>query len=168
MNSTRYAFAVLLIALLAGCAATAPRDERDLSAAAAHADAPRTAAGQREAIAALARRMVGTPYLFGGDDPAEGFDCSGLIHFAFAGNGIDVPRTAQQQYRVARKIPLDEAAAADLVFFQDQQKLSHVGLYLGDGWFVHAPSSGSTVRVSSLDSEYYRTNLVGVARLLDD
>ena len=66
----------------------------------------------------------------------------------------------------ARKIPLAQAAEGDLVFFRDQEKLSHVGIYLGEGRFVHAPSSGSSVRVANIDAPYYQRNLVAVGRLL--
>jgi cell wall-associated NlpC family hydrolase len=66
----------------------------------------------------------------------------------------------------ARKIALGEANAGDLMFFQDQAKLSHVGIYLGDGMFVHAPASGQNVAVASLDTPYYQQHLVAIGRLL--
>ena len=112
--------------------------------------------------------MVGIRYLYGGTSPSEGFDCSGLVHYTYARVGLDVPRNSRELYAATRKIPLDAANEGDLVFFQDQEKLSHVGIYLGDGLFVHAPSSGRTVSVSSLDNAYYLRHLVGVGRLLPD
>ena len=110
--------------------------------------------------------MVGVPYRYGGADPDEGFDCSGLVHYVYASNGQPVPRTSRSQFDAARKIPLEDAAEGDLLFFRDQEKLSHVGIYLGDGRFIHAPSSGRTVSVARVDETYYQQNLVAVGRLL--
>jgi cell wall-associated NlpC family hydrolase len=110
--------------------------------------------------------MVGVKYKYGGANPREGFDCSGLVHYTYTSNGQAVPRTSQAQFDASRKIPLEEAAKGDLLFFRDQEKLSHVGIYLGDGEFVHAPSSGDTVRVARVDAPYYQRHLVAVGRLL--
>jgi len=118
------------------------------------------------AIADVAMGMVGTRYLYGGTDPLEGFDCSGLVYYTYTSNGQAVPRTSRDQFDAASKISLAEAAEGDLVFFRDQEKLSHVGIYLGDGRFVHAPANGQNVAVGSLDSHYYREHLVAVGRLL--
>ena len=120
----------------------------------------------RGPIAKLALSMVGTPYRYGGADPSTGFDCSGLVYYSFTSNGHIVPRTSQAQYGAARIIPLAEAAEGDLLFFRDQEKLSHVGIYLGDGEFVHAPSTGDSVRVARIDSPYYQLHLIAVGRLL--
>jgi cell wall-associated NlpC family hydrolase len=118
------------------------------------------------AIAELARDLVGAEYRYGGAKPDEGFDCSGLVFYTYAKAGYRVPRTSQELFRVARKIALGAAGAGDLMFFQDEAKLSHVGIYLGDGWFVHAPASGQRVAVANLDSPYYQQHLVAVGRLL--
>jgi cell wall-associated NlpC family hydrolase len=118
------------------------------------------------AIADVAMGMVGTRYRYGGADPLEGFDCSGLVYYAYEQAGYRVPRTSQELFRAARKISLGDADPGDLMFFQDQTKLSHVGIYLGDGLFVHAPSSGQNVAVGSLESPYYREHLVAVGKLL--
>lgn len=118
------------------------------------------------AIAELAMGMVGTRYRYGGMDPTEGFDCSGLVVYAYGQAGYRVPRTSQELFRAARKIAVAEANPGDLMFFQDQAKLSHVGIYLGDGQFVHAPASGRTVAIADLGSPYYQEHLVAVGRLL--
>ena len=120
------------------------------------------------AIADVAMGMVGTRYRYGGTEPTQGFDCSGLVHYAYGQAGYQVPRTSQELFRAARKISVGDADPGDLMFFQDQTKLSHVGIYLGDGRFVHAPASGSNVAVSSLDTPYYQQHLVAVGRLLPD
>jgi len=118
------------------------------------------------AIAEVAMGMVGTRYRYGGTDPIEGFDCSGLVYYSYGQAGYPVPRTSHELFRAARKISVGEADPGDLMFFQDQTKLSHVGIYLGDGRFVHAPANGANVTVASLDSPYYRQHLVAVGRLL--
>jgi cell wall-associated NlpC family hydrolase len=118
------------------------------------------------AIAELAMGMVGTRYRYGGADPEEGFDCSGLVFYTYARAGYRVPRASQELFRAARKIAVADADPGDLMFFQDQAKLSHVGIYVGDGLFVHAPSTGQDVAIARLDSPYYREHLVAVGRLL--
>jgi cell wall-associated NlpC family hydrolase len=145
--------------LAAGCAGTpmtAPVPSEPVS----------TTGDVRSPIAQLALSMVGVQYRYGGADPSDGFDCSGLVYYAFTSNGHVVPRTSRDQFDAAQKIPLAEAVEGDLVFFQDQEKLSHVGIYLGDGRFVHAPSSGGTVSVASIDAPYYQRHLVAVGRML--
>jgi cell wall-associated NlpC family hydrolase len=120
------------------------------------------------AIADVAMGMVGTRYRYGGTDPVQGFDCSGLVYYAYGQAGYRVPRTSQEMFRAARKIAVGEADPGDLMFFQDQTKLSHVGIYVGDGMFVHAPASGQNVTIASLDMPYYQQHLVAVGRLLPD
>lgn len=145
----------LAIALLAaGCAGTPTKVP------------PASTAGVRDSIAALALSMVGVPYRYGGADPGSGFDCSGLVYYAYTSNGQAVPRTSRLQYDAARKIELKEATEGDLLFFSDQESLSHVGIYLGKGRFIHAPSSGGHVRVEDVDTPYYRQHLVAVGQLL--
>ena len=124
------------------------------------------AAEVRDSVARLALSMVGVQYRYGGASPDEGFDCSGLVYYAYMQNGQAVPRTSQAQFGAATPIPLAEATPGDLLFFRDQEKLSHVGIYLGDGEFVHAPSTGDSVRVASIEAPYYRQNLVAVGRLI--
>jgi len=116
-------------------------------------------------IANLAQRMIGKPYRYGGEDPATGFDCSGLVHYTHGAVGISVPRVSRDQYRRAKKIPLAAAEPGDIIFFSDAVKLSHIAIYLGDGRFVHAPSSGKTVSEGRLNAAYYQQHLVGVGRL---
>jgi len=153
---------------LAGCAGVPARDPAAVQTAPASASAvsPRAQPTPGGRIARVATEMIGIPYRYGGSDPREGFDCSGLVYYTYAHAGIAVPRTSADLFKATRKIALERAAEGDLVFFQDQAKMSHVGIYLGDSLFVHAPSSGSTVRISSLETPYYRRHLVAVGRLL--
>ena len=118
--------------------------------------------GQRAALAALAQ--VGVPYRYGGQSPS-GFDCSGLVHYAYLDAGVSTPRTTQQLWSAARTIEQDELQAGDLLFFRIDGKMSHVGIYLGEGRFVHAPQSGRSVSVASLEMPFYRQALIRTARI---
>lgn len=119
-----------------------------------------------EAIAEAAIGMLGMPYRYGGTNPQQGFDCSGLVYYTYGEAGHAVPRTSREQFRAARKIALGEAGAGDIMFFQDEAKLSHVGIYVGDGMFVHAPANGRLVALASIDAPYYQQHLIAVGRLL--
>jgi cell wall-associated NlpC family hydrolase len=160
------AVGVVAAALVLGaCAGSAPQP--GAAARGSHAvPAEKSYALPGDHVARLARQMIGVPYRYGGADPASGFDCSGLVYYTYTTNGYAVPRTAQDLFKAARKIALEDALTGDLVFFQDEAKLSHVGIYLGEGMFVHAPSSGDAVSVASLEGPYYRQHLVAVGRLL--
>lgn len=166
--------AMLAVGALSGCAVGAPSERPTAeSIAAALSERSNRAPLRRPStagasVADLAVQMVGIPYRYGGMDPQNGFDCSGLVYYTHTQTGIRVPRTSQAQYEAARKLSLDRAVAGDLVFFRDQQKLSHVGIYLGDGSFVHAPTSGRSVSIAELDNPYYRQHLVAVGRLVPD
>ncbi len=107
--------------------------------------------------ASLAGEQVGRPYRWGGEAPGDGFDCSGLVFWTYGNLGVDLPRVVRQQKEVGRSVGGGDLRPGDLVFFAiDKGRVSHVGLYLGDSRFVHAPSSGSPVRVDSLDDPWWR------------
>jgi cell wall-associated NlpC family hydrolase len=118
--------------------------------------------GHRAAIVAL--EQVGVPYRYGGQSP-RGFDCSGLVHYAYQYAGVSIPRTTTQLWTAARPVADDELKAGDLLFFRIDGKMSHVGLYLGDQRFVHAPQSGRTVAVASLEAPFYRQALIRGGRV---
>lgn len=119
----------------------------------------------------LARRIIsnamqymGVPYVFGGTTP-YGFDCSGYVQYVFAQAGISLPRTADVQYEVGIPISTAELIPGDLVFFQTYTYgASHVGIYVGDGNFIHASSSYG-VTISSLSSAYYSSHYIGSRRI---
>jgi cell wall-associated NlpC family hydrolase len=137
--------------LLAGCA-SAPRDKP-----LAPVDAS-PAAAARAADHAL--QMVGKRYRFGGSTPSSGFDCSGLVQFSYRQAGVALPRTTEDQRRSSTAIRKASLRRGDLLFFdQEGKKNSHVGIYLGSGRFVHAPSSGKQVRTDRLDSPYWSRHL---------
>ena len=120
----------------------------------------------RHQLVDIAEQMIGTPYRYGGSNP-YGFDCSGLVQYAHNQVGVDVPRTTASQLAQAR-IPQREALLpGDLLFFHiDAQKSGHVGIYEGNGVFIHAPSTGKRVSRASLENPYWRSRLVATRTFL--
>jgi len=110
----------------------------------------------------------GTPYHFGGTSKG-GFDCSGFTSYVYKKQGVSLPRTAAEQFHKGKKVSSDSMKPGDLVFFHTTRKgVSHVGVYAGDGKFVHSSSAGGTVRVDTLNSGYYKQRLVGARRVKDE
>ena len=121
------------------------------------------------AVLMRAISLVGTPYRYGGNTPDGGFDCSGLVNYVYRDMlDLQLPRTsgALAAWQGPRIAP-DALAAADLVFFGSRGAVSHVGIYVGEGRFVHAPSSGGTVRLDHLDGPYWRDHYSGARRVLN-
>jgi cell wall-associated NlpC family hydrolase len=112
-----------------------------------------------ERAAAVAVRQIGVPYRYGGVS-TSGFDCSGLVHFSYARAGKKIPRTTKGLWQSSRPITHRELQPGDVLFFDIEGKMSHVGLYLGEGRFVHAPASGRRVSIEALDSDFYRQALI--------
>ena len=112
--------------------------------------------------------LVGTPYRYGGNTPDTGFDCSGLVNYVFRDMlDLRLPRTSRELAAIqGPKIAPDRLATADLVFFGSGGNVSHVGIYVGEGRFVHAPSTGGTVRLDRLDGAYWRDHYTGAKRVL--
>ena len=111
----------------------------------------------------VARAQEGAPYRYGGDGP-RAFDCSGLVHFAYDRAGLDLPRTVDRLRQAARPVDRDRLRRGDLLFFRFEGKLAHVGIYLGDGRFVHAPKTGERVSLADLEHPFWRGKLVGAGR----
>jgi murein DD-endopeptidase len=149
---------IVIAAALGGCASAPQR-------APGKADLVPPPSGA-ELAAQHANRLVGRPYRFGGAHPSRGFDCSGLVQFSFKQAGHAVPRSTEAQRQASRPVRPSELRRGDLLFFdQEGRDSSHVGIYLGDGAFVHAPSSGKRVRRDRLDTPYWRKHLSEVRRL---
>lgn len=132
-----------------------------LSGCAGAPEKGRAGLGARAADIALGQ--VGAPYRYGGNTPG-GFDCSGLVQYSYALAGKHIPRTTSGQWAELAPVSSDDMQAGDLLFFRIDGKMSHVGLYLGDSRFVHAPSSGKRVSVESLRSAYYRSAFIRAGR----
>jgi murein DD-endopeptidase len=117
--------------------------------------------------AAFATEFIGIPYRYGGDRPRQGFDCSGLVQYSYHLAGLRVPRSTYTQYQATRWIPRRRVRPGDLLFFnQEGRRFSHVGIYIGHNRFVHAPSAGERVRVSTLDNPYWLRHLASIRRFL--
>ncbi len=112
-----------------------------------------------EQAAVIAVRQVGVPYRYGGNSVA-GFDCSGLVQYAYASSGKKLPRTTSALWQQTQPVAGHQLEVGDVLFFNIEGKVSHVGLYLGSGRFVHAPASGREVTIAELDSAYYRTAFI--------
>lgn len=120
-------------------------------------------------IVMTAMSTIGKPYRWGGQQMQEGFDCSGLVFYAYTQNGVhehEMPRVTTQLAKNSRPIKRSELKPGDLVFFNTLgQRYSHVGLYMGEGRFINAPSKGKLVRIDSMDSPYYKKRFTGARRL---
>ena len=113
----------------------------------------------------IAERYLGVPYVWGGADPATGFDCSGLVMYVYRQLGIDLLHFSGAQYHEGAPVPLDALAPGDLVFFHPGPLgPGHVGMYVGGGRFIQAPHSGDVVKISSLSEFGYASSYVGAVR----
>ena len=112
--------------------------------------------------------MLGVDYRRGGESPSSGFDCSGLVAYVYRqAFGIDLPHHTQAQSRQGKSVDRSKLLLGDLVFYNtERQPFSHVGIYLGDGRFVHAPRSGASVRVEKMASSYWTKRYDGARRIL--
>lgn len=122
----------------------------------------------RERLVSVARQFVGVPYQWGNARPGQGFDCSGLTMMVYQLIGLDMPRISTDQFRRGRPIDLDQLQPGDLLFFTTDLsgQVSHVGIYQGNGLFVHAPGSGKTVSQASLSSAYFQKRYLGARAYL--
>ncbi len=173
----RHAAFCILIALSAGACASSgnprprpfpgaplPPEPTASSAGEATVVVPPIAAGP-SAIVETAMKLRGVPYRNGGSDPS-GFDCSGLVQWVFAKNGVPLPREVREQYGAGQKVGLGEVQPGDLVFFQTVSRgASHVGVAIGADQFVHAPSSTGVVRVERFTATYWARRFVGARRI---
>lgn len=116
-----------------------------------------------ERVVSIAMQQIGTPYRYGGQGPA-GFDCSGLVHYSYLRAGKSVPRTTRLLWDSTTTVSRSDLRAGDLLFFEIAGKMQHVGLYVGNGRFVHAPSTGRHVSVESLHSDFYADALLRAGR----
>lgn len=121
------------------------------------------------ALTEAALSALGVKYKFGGANPEQGFDCSGLVRFVFQQvTGISLPHNALQQSREGREIDPDELMPGDLVFFNTRKfAFSHVGIYIGDNKFVHAPSKGKLVQVVEFNNPYWQRAFNGARRVIE-
>lgn len=136
--------------LLAACGVTGTKKE-------AAFPVPEVSKALRQEVVMTALGLMGSPYRYGGSHPSTGFDCSGLVNYVFqTAAGARLPRTTGAQAASSRRISRRDLREGDLVFFNTLGRAhSHVGIYVGDGRFVNAPSSGGQVRIDRLDNPYF-------------
>lgn len=151
--------ALLAVCLLAACGGSGKVRKAPLTAA---------QADSANAILFRAIGLVGTPYRYGGNTPEGGFDCSGLVGYVFRdAAGIALPRTADAIGELdIPNVPRERLQPGDLVFFTHRGKIGHVGIYVGEGRFVHAPNEGGTVRLDQVEGPYWKEHYAGAKRAL--
>ncbi|ANN67357.1 C40 family peptidase [Bordetella bronchialis] len=123
----------------------------------------------RDRVVAAGLDALGTRYRYGGDDPDTGFDCSGLVSFIYKEvAGMDLPRRARDQRAEGRAVKTAQLQPGDLVFFgiRRHNQTSHVGIYIGNNEFIHAPTRGEKVRIDTLDSAYWSKRFNGARRYI--
>lgn len=121
----------------------------------------------RQALVALAMQLRDVRYVRGGHSPATGFDCSGFVRYVFAhAIGLNLPANSARQFLAGVKVKRGDMQPGDLVFFhtRGKKRISHVGIYLDNGRFIHSPSAGKSVEVSSLDEAYWAKRFAGARR----
>ena len=152
------------LVLLGGCA-SAPTPARAPASIDALDPVSRLSVAQANDITLYAVGLVGTPYRYGGNTPATGFDCSGLIGHVYQSRaGVLVPRTVSRLQHWGQSVPGEYLRPGDLVLFGRRDLATHAGIYVGEGRFVHAPSSGGEVRLDRLDSKYWSSQPVAFRR----
>ena len=151
----RLLLGLLCTLLLSGCGMFRPQDHYTESSA------------PSSKVVRTAYTQMGAKYRLGGASPQKGFDCSGLIWWAYNQNGMDVPRITTDQARAGRAVPANQARPGDIVVFRTgtSPRGLHTGIYAGEGSFIHSPSKGQRVRMESLAIPYWRDKLVSVRRV---
>ena len=120
----------------------------------------------RKRVADFAMTLRDIRYRRAGRDPSTGFDCSGFTHYVYNKTfGVELPYDAPSQYRDGEKIVREEMKVGDLVFFQVRGHITHVGLYMGDGRFIHSPAPGKRVRIDELANPYWAKRWAGARRV---
>jgi len=117
----------------------------------------------RTELVGTAKRFLGIPYRWGGEDRTNGFDCSGLTMVSYRLNGLNLPRNSRAQFKAGRSVTKQHLQRGDLVFFATKggKRVTHVGMYIGQEKFIHAPRTGKTVRVANLSSRFFQRTYVG-------
>ncbi|MGZ3432906.1 MAG: NlpC/P60 family protein [Isosphaeraceae bacterium] len=125
--------------------------------------------GLREKLVATAESFIGVEYTWGGTSRPEGVDCSGLVRAVYQLNGLSLPRSMTDQYQAGTTVSRDRLQKGDLVFFSGSpgQPISHVGIYVGENVFIHAPGKGKKVREESLDGRYFKERFSGARAYLN-
>ncbi len=154
--------------MVAASLAVAPARAQDARADVVASSAVESVWHGAQDLAFYALGLIGVDYRYGGETPERGLDCSGLVRYVFQQvTGVTLPRTSQELARIGAPVKRGDLKAGDLVFFDTRRFAnSHVGIYLGDDRFIHAPSRGSEVEIAQLDNSYWRKHFNGARRLV--
>jgi cell wall-associated NlpC family hydrolase len=154
MHAINHIYIAIILLLITGCSTNAYRQQN-------------VSNQDRQKVVDLATDMLGVSYRYGGQSPKKGFDCSGLVYYTHKQAGIRIPRTTREQFRAVRQISYRSLLAGDLIFFSTNGNglVSHVGIYVGGGKFIHAPSSGKRVSVANINDRYWKHHYSGAGRL---
>lgn len=130
--------------------------------------APAQQGTQADSLIAKAKNFIGLPYRFGGTSPTSGFDCSGFMQYVYKETAnISLPRTSGSMAQVGTQVSRDALQPGDMVFFSHSGgRISHVGMYIGEGRFIHSPSTGKTISITSLNSGYWANKFVTARRVI--
>jgi cell wall-associated NlpC family hydrolase len=152
----RFPYSILILSLLASCVSGGT-----------YRDGWFSSMEKRSRIVRTAQHYLGAPYRYGGDTP-RGFDCSGFVKYVYQRNGINLPRSVPGQYEAGRHIGRSQARQGDLVFFRTSRsrRLSHVGIYLGNNRFIHAPRTGKRVSYAKMDEPYWKKRYAGAVTFI--
>lgn len=150
----KFGFTLILLILLSACGTAPQRPETNSE-------------DKMNELVMYAVSLAETPYRFGGKDPESGFDCSGFVDHVFQHSlGITLPRTSHELSREGTPISYKQLLPGDLVFYNTQHSpFSHVGIYVGENKFVHAPKSGSRIRVENMNEKYWQKRYNGARRI---
>lgn len=154
---------VIILSILTGCGTFSSVPLKSPS----RSPAPPNTSNEQSALSREALRWLGRPYRFGGTNPASGFDCSGLVYYsALVTRGAVPPRTVIEQFAASKPVSMAELRSGDLVFYQINKKMpDHVGIYIGNSSFVHAPQTGGVVRIVDMRNSYWTKRFIGARRL---
>lgn len=153
LHSFSYSLAIFaIIFIVAGCSSSGGSSK---------------VSGDRKEVVIQALSQIGAPYRYGGNTPESGFDCSGLVRYSHKNAGVNVPRSTLDQKKKSEKVSKKQLNPGDLVFFKTGRNRYHVGIMVDDNRFVHAPSSGKSVRKSSLSDPYWKKRYIGAGTYLN-
>ena len=146
---------VAMTVVLSGCGLLRPTDDGSVPAKA-------------QKVMRSAYSQIGSKYRMGGASPQKGFDCSGLIYWAYANNGVKVPRITTEQARTGQSVSKYNAHAGDILVFRtgSSPRGLHTGIFAGDNSFIHSPGKGKRVRMDKIDDSYWKNRLVAVRRVI--
>ena len=169
-RSVAFALCAALLLTLADLVPAATAQQAASSSESASSRAKAVAASALEGaqrLASFALSLLGVDYKWGGTRPETGLDCSGLVQYVFQQvTGVTLPRTAHEMSRLGERVKVDDLKPGDLVFFNTRRfAFSHVGIYLGENRFIHAPSRGREVEIAELDARYWKKRFNGARRM---